>query len=351
MLCIKDALLAAVASISMLASSGALASGPYTFKAGDESLYQWLLPATPPHPKDNVPTKARVDLGKRLFFDPRLSGDRNMSCATCHNPSLGWSDALPKSKGVGSKTLPRATPTIINTAYNSIQMWDGREPTLESQAVGPIESPDEMNMDMQLLTSFLSANEEYVSLFEAAYPGEGVTAQTIGKALASFERTIVSRNSPFDRWVRGEKNALTKDQIAGFKLFVDPKKGNCEVCHSAPNFTDNGFHNLGLASFGGSDPDMGRYTQKPIGLMKGAFKTPTLRDITRSGPYFHDGSAVTLSAVVDHYIEGGVVKTNLSPNLTPANLSAQEAQQLVSFMEALSSPAALVSLPILPVNH
>jgi cytochrome c peroxidase len=321
----------------------------YVFKAGDPSLKEWLLPDVPPHPKDNKPTEVRVELGKKLFFDPRLSGDGNMSCATCHNPMLGWSDALPTAKGVKSKVLGRATPTITNTAYNSIQMWDGRKKSLEDQAMGPMEATVEMNMDTAKLFAWLQSNEEYTPLFEKAYPGMGINADSVSKAIASYERTVVSNNSPFDRWVKGDKKAMSKQQVNGFKLFVG--KANCAACHSAPNFTDDGFHNLGLASWGNENPDVGRYAQRPLRLMKGAFKTPTLRDIARTAPYFHDGSASDLEAVVDHYAKGGVVKTNLSPNMTEVKLSKQDKADLVAFMKALTSPYKAVSLPELPLNQ
>lgn len=315
-------------------------------RAGDPDLQQWLLPSIAPFPEDNAPTAARVELGKKLFFDPRLSGDGNMSCATCHNPVLGWSDALATAKGHRSVTLDRATPTIINSGFNTIQMWDGRKTSLEDQAMGPMEATVEMNMDTQKLFTWLSGNTEYNALFEKAYPGDGVNAGTLSKAIAAFERTIISNDSAFDRWIRGDSSALTEQQVRGFELFLG--KANCAVCHSAPNFTDDGFHNIGLASFGIDEPDLGRYAQKPIKLMKGAFKTPTLRDIERTAPYFHDGSAQTLMEVVEHYDQGGVVQDNLSPNMQALGLTQQEREDLVEFMRALTSPFIAISLPELP---
>jgi cytochrome c peroxidase len=170
----------------------------------------------------------------------------------------------------------------------------------------------------------------------------------VAKAIASFERTVVSRNSPFDRWVAGDAKALNKDQVAGFAIFIDPKRGNCMACHSGANFTDNGFHNLGLASHGAPEPDMGRYSQRPLEALKGAFKTPTVREVASTAPYFHDGSAATLADVVEHYVKGGVVKSHLSKDVRPLNLSSTESMQLVSFMEALTSPAKPFVLPVLP---
>ena len=160
---------------------------------------------------------------------------------------------------------------------------------------------------------------------------------------------MLSKNSPFDQWIKGDKNALTNQQVEGFKLFVNPKRGNCAACHSAPNFTDNGFHNIGLAQYGTKNPDMGRYTQKPLGLMKGAFKTPTLRDITLTAPYFHDGSAESLAEVVSHYESGGKVKTNISPSMKTSKLSDAEQQAIIAFMTALTSKLEAFLLPIIPL--
>lgn len=350
--------------ISLLAAAAALAFGvsvaaaqtsvvdadgqTIVLKPGHASLAKWKLPATPPHPENNAPTPARVDLGMKLFFDARLSGDGNMSCASCHSPLYGWSDALPTAKGFKSQVLGRATPTIVNTAYNSLQMWDGRRKTLEDQAMGPMEANVEMNTDLPKLFAWLNGNAGYRSLFEKAYPGEAIGAETMAKAIASFERTVISRTSAFDRWVAGDAKAMTPDQVRGFALFIDPKKANCSACHSGPNFTDNGFHNLGLASFASPEPDMGRFAQRPLPALKGAFKTPTVREAANTAPFFHDGSAATLMDVVEHYVKGGVVMTNVSKDMRPLTLSAAEKQQLVAFMEALSSKPQPFKLPALP---
>lgn len=342
----KWALLGLCAMSFAVVSSASWADDEWVYEPGHPSLQEWLLPDTPPDPADNPISDAKIELGKTLFFDPRLSHDGNMSCATCHNPSLGWGDGLPVAIGFRSLDLPRASPTVINTGYNSLQMWDGREKSLESQAMGPMESSHEMNMEMGRLFTFLRGSDGYRRLFADAFPGEEITADTLSKAIAAFERTVVSNNSPFDAWVRGDADAMTAEQVNGFKVFNG--KANCVACHRAPNFTDNGFHNLGLPSWGDENPDMGRYAIKPIGLMKGAFKTPTLRDITRTAPYFHDGSSRTLEEVVEHYAKGGVVKTNLSPNMRELDLTEQEKSDLVAFMQALTSPYQPVSLPELP---
>ncbi len=313
---------------------------------GHPSLQAFRLPDTPPAPANNAPTPARVELGKKLFFDPRLSGNGTISCATCHNPTLGWSDGLPKGIGINGSVLPRATPTVINAAYNHIQMWDGRKRDLEDQAMGPMEADKEMNADIDAVIRWLNENEGYRQLFARAYPGEPIDTDTLSRAIASFERTVISKDSPFDRWARGDRQAMTEKQVRGFRLFIG--KAECVKCHSGPNFTDDGFHNVGLASFGDPEPDTGRYKQVPLRLMKGAFKTPTLRDVTRTAPYFHDGSAATLEEVVRHYNRGGEVKTNLDPNIRPLNLTDEEVADLVAFMEALTSPFIEVALPELP---
>ncbi len=321
----------------------------YVFKPGHPSLLPWLLADKPPVPEHNYPTNERIELGKKLFFDPRVSRDRNMSCATCHSPLFGWSDGLPTARGSKSMVLGRASPVITNTAFNEIQMWDGRKRDLEDQATGPMEASVEMNTDFHSLDKLLHM-KGYETLFASAYPGENINAKTAAKAIASFEWTIISNDSPFDNWVRGDTTALTEQQIRGFKLFVNKNKGNCIICHSAPNFTDNGFHNIGLKSYGKKDPDMGRYAIKPVKVLKGAFKTPTLRDISLSAPYFHDGSANTLMEVMEHYNQGGVVKNNLSLNMKQLNLSNQEMEDIVVFLQGLTTPPKPFMLPILPLE-
>jgi len=337
-----------IATAIALVSLGAQAADKeYVFQAGHPSLKEFVL-GDVPYPADNKPNADRIALGQKLFFDPRMSGDGNMSCATCHNPGMGWSDGLPTARGVKSSILGRASPTVFNTAYNSIQMWDGRKKSLEDQAMGPMQANVEMNMDIGKLFQWIGNSEGYKTLFAKAYPGEGINESTLSKAIATFERTAISKDSPFDKWVQGDTKALTTQQITGFKVFMG--KGNCIACHSGANFTDNGFHNLGLASYGDKEPDMGRYGQRPVNAMKGAFKTPTVREAARTAPYFHDGSAKTLMDVVEHYDKGGLVTTNLSTNIKPLNLTMDEKQALVAFMEGLSSPFIAVTVPELPTK-
>lgn len=314
----------------------------FTIESGHPSLQVWLLPDTPPAPLQNQLTTERIKLGKTLFFDSRLSENQVMSCATCHNPGLGWADAQAFSKGTNGLPLTRTTPSMVNMAFNNIYMWDGRVATIEQQVLGPIISPAEMNLSLEDLNSIVSKDPRYQKYFAQAYPGEKIDSQVIGKALASFVRTVVSKESAFDRWVEGDESAMDAEQVNGFKLFVDKNKGNCVACHHPPNFTDNGFHNIGLVQ----DQDIidpGRYALKPLLLMKGAFKTPTLRGVALTAPYFHDGSAKSLEDVMAHYIEGGTQSTSLSPNMKSLDLSDDELAALVSFMEALTSSRSSLS--------
>lgn len=305
----------------------------------------YLPPAAVPAPEDNATTPARVELGKHLFFDPRLSSSNWISCATCHNPALGWSDGLPTATGHGMHTLARATPTVLNTAYNTFQFWDGRAKTLEEQAVGPIQAGGEMNQNMEELVKELSEIKGYVAMFDKAYPGAGISEETIGKAIAAFERTVISTEAPFDRWLKGEEKAISAEAKRGFDLFEG--KARCSICHQGFNFTDNGFHNLGLKTNG--EPDLGRYNVRKVKVLRGAFKTPTLRDVTQTGPYMHNGMYKTLEEVIEHYNRGGDDKTDLSPNMQPLNLTAQEKADLVAFMKSLTSTNPMqVTIPVLP---
>jgi len=340
----KTAILSCIAAAAVLSATTLLASDRVPAPSADDKS-AWRLPAVP-MPKDNVSTPARVELGRALFFDPRLSGNGASSCATCHNPSLGWSDAQKTAVGFGGAVLGRATPTIINTAFNTQFMWDGRKKSLEDQALGPMKAPDEMNSDFPTVIARLGSMPAYKAMFGKAYPGEAIGEETIAKALAAFERTVISRNAPFDRWLAGDTRALTPEQHRGFKVFTDPAKGNCSSCHSGPNFTDNGFHNIGIKSAGA--PDLGRFNIRKVASMKGAFKTPTLRDIELTAPYFRDGSAATLREVVEHYARGGDDRSNLSADMKQLTLSEQEKSDLVAFMRSLTGQPVVVVAPQLP---
>ncbi len=303
----------------------------------------WLRPSVAPAPDDNLPNDSRIKLGEMLFWDPRLSRKGSMSCASCHNPALGWSDGLPTAVGFDMQKLGRATPTIINTAFNTIQMWDGRKANLEDQALGPIEAEGEMNLPLPEMVTRLQSIPGYQAQFEKAYPGLGISEVTVARAIASFERTVLSTESPFDRWRMGDEKAVTPAAKRGFELFTG--KAKCAVCHMGYNFTDNGFHNIGVRD---AAADVGRFAQRKVKSMHGAFKTPTLRDIALTAPYMRNGAYRTLTEVVEHYNRGGDDKTNLDINMVPLELSPTEVAEIVAFMESLTGAPRVVNVPRLP---
>lgn len=311
-----------------------------------EDLALYSRPKEVPQGENNQTTAERVELGKHLFFDPRLSGNNAMSCASCHNPALGWSDAQATAIGHNMQVLERATPTIINTAYQTIQFWDGRAKTLEEQALGPIVAAGEMNQSLDELMVELKEIPGYVDMFEAAYPGQGINEATTAKAIAAFERTVIAGESKFDRWLQGDQQALNEEEAWGFLVFKG--KGNCIACHTGHNFSDDKFHNIGLK--GVTNP--GRYAIEPDIKLKGAFKTPTLRDIARTAPYMHNGAHNTLEEVVDHYDVGGFENAGTpSENMKPSlNLSERDKKALVAFMHALTGEQMKITIPELAVK-
>jgi cytochrome c peroxidase len=312
------------------------ASGTDALKA----LYR--RPATIPFPKDNPYTPEKAALGKKLYFDTRLSVTSAQSCASCHSPSFGWGDGLAVGVGHGMQKLGRHSPTVINAAWSDIFMWDGRLPTLEAQALGPIQSAGEMNMPLDQLMSRLSSIPEYKPLFAQAFPQEGMNDKTLAKAIATYERTVVSERAPFDAWIEGDEKAISEDAKRGFVLFNG--KAQCAACHEGWNFTNEGFQDIGLPS---ADVGRGQYLPAVI-KMQHAFKTPSLREIARRAPYMHDGSLSTLEAVVDHYDGGGVDRPSRSDLMRPLGLDAQEKSELVAFLNTLSSNLIPTAAPVLP---
>lgn len=310
----------------------------------DDSVYE-PVPAME-YPADNKWSKDKEELGKMLYFDPRLSGSNWISCATCHNPGLGWSDGLPRTIGDGQKELGRHSPTVVNSGYFKLQMWDGRKKTLEDQAKGPIGAVGEMNQDYDALILELKAIPGYVSRFDKVFGKNALTLDNIAKAIATFERSVVSKNSAYDKYWAGDKSAMSASAVRGMDLFFG--KGKCGICHNGPVFTDSGFHNIGVKPAGPLKVDLGRYNQSKDDFDKGAFKTPGLRDITRSAPYMHNGTESTLEEVIDFYNRGGDVKENLSPFITPLGLNKQEKKDLVEFLKSLDGEPILVTFPLLP---
>ncbi|RMF89299.1 MAG: cytochrome-c peroxidase [Nitrospinota bacterium] len=322
-----------------------------------------------PVPEDNPLTPEKVELGKLLFFDPRLSGDGSTSCATCHLPSQGWTTNTPQSPAYPTVMERRNSPTLINVAYNKALIWDGRAPSLEKQALGPIRNPIHMNQNPDYLVEELKAIPGYVKRFQQVY-GTTVTIEGLRKAIAAFERTIVTRNAPFDRYMTGDKQALSAAALRGLELFQG--KARCILCHNGPNFTDSQFHNLGVPkppflnhplvqatirfdakrmkvkNYDQVSEDLGRYLVTKEDKDRGAFKTPTLRNVTQTAPYMHNGVFQTLAEVIDFYDRGGGAVPNKSPLMQPLGLTAQEKSDLLAFLEALTGELPVVETPELP---
>lgn len=295
-------------------------------------------------PKDNLITSEKVELGKQLYFDVRLSADDTVSCAACHNPILGFSDGHGVSTGIKGQKGGRNAPTVINTTYNDFQFWDGRVDSLEEQALGPIQNPIEMGFTLNGVVEKLNQIEGYRKQFQAIFKTD-VTAEGIGKAIASFERTILSGGSRWDDYNYGDANAMSDLAKEGLELFNG--KALCSSCHLGFNLTDNSFHNIGVG-MNKKAPDFGRYNVTKNEDDRGAFKTPTLRDVARTAPYMHDGRIETLEDVVDLYNKGGEPNQWLDKKLRPLNLSEKEKRSIVTFLKNLNGMPILVEPPDLP---
>ena len=285
-------------------------------------------------PANNPLTQAKIELGKQLYFDPRLSQDNTVSCATCHDPAKGWSNGEPVATGIGGQKGGRSAPTIINSAYQKFQFWDGRALELEGQALGPMQNPIEMNMKLTDLIPKINKIEGYRRQFQEVFGGEA-TAENVAKAIAAFERTILSGDAPFDRFKAGDKKALSEAAQRGMTVFFN--KASCSACHAGPNFSDGSFHNIGIG-MDKKEPDLGRFAETKVVGDKGAFRTPTLREIARTAPYMHDGSLATLEDVVNYYDKGGIPNPQLDEEIFPLKLTDQQKADLVTFLkEGLSS--------------
>ncbi len=295
-----------------------------------------------PIPQDNPPTASTIALGRRLFYDTSLSKDDSISCATCHNPMFRFSDARPRSIGVAGTLGLRHAPSLLNVAYTPSLFWDGRAPSLERQVMSPIADPLEMNQSHDASVAKLRENPAYAQLFVDAFGTDDINVERVENALASFERTLLCGNSAFDRYqYQGQKDALTAAQTRGLAVFTDPHRGNCASCHTiGPNsalFTDNQFHNTGEGV--GDDEsfsDTGRFSVTKSAADRGAFKTPTLRDVAVSGPYMHDGKLKTLKEVVDFYAGKGNSNPNLDSKMKAINLTGTDRDDLVEFMKSLT---------------
>jgi cytochrome c peroxidase len=325
-------------------------------------------------PRNNPLTERKIRLGETLYFDKRLSLDGTVSCAICHDPANAFTDHSTVAIGVAGRTGARNAPTILNAVFNPVEFWDGRASSLEEQAKQPLINPLEMGMpDHKAVVRRISSIPQYREEFDQVFKREGITIETIVKAIAAFERTQLSGNSPFDRFIGGDREAISTSQQRGWELFKG--KARCIECHvftgSSPFFNDFKFHNTGIATKGrrfeqlettasevrsatpqnvtilatlahsGRFSDLGRYlvTRQPKDL--GAFKTPTLRDIELTTPYMHDGSEKTLLDVVRFYNKGGEPNPNLDQRMRPLGLTDQEMSDLVEFMRALTSDDVL----------
>lgn len=281
-----------------------------------------------PVPKDNPLSKAKIELGKQLYFDPRLSADNTVSCASCHDPQKGWSNGEAVATGVKGQKGGRSSPTILNSAYSAFQFWDGRAGSLEEQAKGPVLNPIEMAMpNGPEVQKKVNAIPGYRKQFQEVFGGEA-TFDDIAKAIAAFERTVLSGDAPYDRYEAGDKTAMSQEAIRGMGLFFG--KAHCSACHPGPTFTDNGFHNLGVSIQAG---DIGREEVSKMEGDRGAFKTPGLRDVARHAPYMHDGSLKTLEDVVDHYDKGGTPNPQLDEEIFPLKLTPDEKRDLITFLK------------------
>lgn len=363
------ALLLFACLIPLFAEASDLTSASASFRIDlptgiSEDLWRYYIP------KDNPITSEKVDLGRWLFFDARLSGDGSVSCATCHDHERAFTDGKSVAEGISGKRGNRNSPTLLNAMFHSDQFWDGRAPTLEAQAVMPLIDQNEMgNQSYDEVVIRLQAIAEYKDAFNKAFGGQ-VTIDRIGKAIASFERTLVSANSPFDRFIAGDLKALTPAAHRGMFLFRG--KARCAVCHSVnasfPFFTDQIYRNTGvaakhssfnnlahLAMTGGSlnakdllkdmskrdgSWELGRYIVTGNTLDLGAFRTPSLRNVELTPPYFHDGSAETLVDVIRFYVRGGNDNPGKAWELLPVDLTDDEISDLVEFLKSLTSEDA-----------
>lgn len=301
-----------------------------------------------PWPEDNPYTKDKAELGRLLYFDKRLSADGTVSCATCHNEPCAFSDCKSIAVGIQNHKGTRHSPTVINSAYLDYLFWDGRAKSLEEQCKGPIANPKEMSLtaDTHLAHSQCTLRVKeipgYLPLFQKVFGHMDITMDDIAKAIATFERTILSGNSPFDRYRTGDKTALTQEQINGYRQF---KKAGCAICHGGDLFTYGRFENIGIG-MEAAQPDLGRYAITHNERDWGAFKAPTLRDVEHTAPYMHDGRHETLEEVIDYYDRGGIPNKNLHPLLRkPLNMTAEEKKALVSFLKSLSGEGWRVEEP------
>jgi len=291
------------------------------------------LPAIPPIPAGSTMTAERIDLGRMLFFEPRISASGVISCATCHNPALGWTDRIPRATGHDGQVGDRNTPTVLNAGFLRAQFWDGRAPDLEGQALGPIEADIEMNMSLDDAIARLNEFQVYRDAFAEAFPGEDdpVTPRNVALAIAAFERTLNTPNSPFDRFLMGDDMAMTGQQQEGMRLFVD---NGCIACHNGPNLSDSMFHRFELPG----STDAGRYLVTGDEADRFAFRTPTLRNVSVTYPYFNNGSVDSLRDAVNL----------MAQQMLGHDFEEAELEAIVAFLDAMTGDMPRVEIPALP---
>jgi len=286
-----------------------------------------------PIPEDNPLTPEKVALGRRLFFDPILSRDYSLSCASCHDPRRAFTDGLPLAVGVEGRSGVRHAPALLNRAWGKSLFWDGRAASLEEQALQPLQNPNEFDMTLEEVITRLKSHSDYPTLFQSAF-AHSPNKDHLGRALASYVRTILAGNAPIDRYLDGDPEALTAEARQGLRLFRG--KANCTACHLGPTFTDEDFHNTGVAWREEAFADPGRFAVTGKEEDRGAFKTPTLREVARTAPYMHDGSLATLEDVIEFYNRGGRPNPHLDAELRPMNLTDQEKLALLAFLRSLT---------------
>jgi len=325
--------LVCLCSLALVAGMSSLST------ANAEDLSAWKLPPVPV-PADNPQSKAKIALGHQLTFDPRLSKNNSISCAGCHLPFAGGGGHTPRAFGHGGE-LGRWAPSWVNAAYYTSLFWDGRAASLEEQTgalvghMGPISAPGEMGGDVKAIVKSLKAIPAYNKAFKKAFGKQGVTRINIAKAIAAYERTLIARNSPFQRYVNGDKKALSAAAKRGFELFQN--KAQCIACHTPPLLTDNYFHNIGVPQVGPLKEDVGRYAVSHDKDDIGAFKTPSLYNSASFTFSMHDGAFSTMKQVIDHYNQGGDAKNaHQSDLIVPLHLTGKETSDLISFMKSLT---------------
>jgi cytochrome c peroxidase len=328
--------------VCMLLSAvfAALITFPMTTNAASQQSYKLKIPLGLDEeafkvPQDNPMTKEKIELGRLLFFDKRLSANNTIACASCHIPSLAFTDGQPISTGINGQQGGRSAPTAINRGFSKAQFWDGRAATLEDQSIGPFANLIEHGFTSHdELIKKITSIKGYKKLFSDIYGVNRLTKENVGRAIASFQRTLISGNSPFDRFdYDGDQGAISESAKRGKKLFFD--KARCNLCHMGTNFSDEQFHNIGIGWDDSDALDLGRYRVSKNEKDLGAFKTPTLREVTKTAPYMHDGRFATLEDVIGHYNKGGVKNPFLDNQIIPLNLSESEIKDLVAMLRSL----------------